>query len=67
MNRLEGVVIEVNYLGGVTTYKIKLDTGAVVARVDGQHRAARHERLQREPARDRVVYARRLRGAGAMR
>jgi putrescine transport system ATP-binding protein len=30
MNRLEGVVTEVNYLGGVTTYKIKLDTGAVL-------------------------------------
>src|SRR4051794_32611441 len=30
MNRLEGVVTEVNYLGGVTTYKIKLDSGAVL-------------------------------------
>jgi putrescine transport system ATP-binding protein len=30
MNRLEGVVIEVNYLGGVTTYKVKLDSGAVL-------------------------------------
>jgi putrescine transport system ATP-binding protein len=30
MNRLEGVVTEVNYLGGITTYKIKLDTGAVL-------------------------------------
>jgi putrescine transport system ATP-binding protein len=30
MNRLEGVVIEANYLGGVTTYKVKLDTGAVL-------------------------------------
>ncbi|MEA2890525.1 MAG: putrescine transport system ATP-binding protein [Bradyrhizobium sp.] len=30
MNRLEGVVTEVNYLGGVTTYKIKLDTGGVL-------------------------------------
>src|SRR4051812_7868122 len=30
MNRLEGVVTEVNYLGGVTTYKIKLDTGAIL-------------------------------------
>jgi putrescine transport system ATP-binding protein len=30
MNRLEGVVIEVNYLGGLTTYKVKLDTGAVL-------------------------------------
>ena len=30
INRLEGVVTDVSYLGGVTTYKIKLDTGAVV-------------------------------------
>jgi putrescine transport system ATP-binding protein len=29
-NRLEGVITEVNYLGGVTTYKVKLDSGAVV-------------------------------------
>ena len=30
INRLEGVVTEVGYLGGVTTYKVKLDSGAVV-------------------------------------
>jgi putrescine transport system ATP-binding protein len=30
INRLEGVVTEVNYLGGLTTYKVKLDTGAVL-------------------------------------
>ena len=30
MNRLEGVVTEVNYLGGVTTYRIKLDSGAIL-------------------------------------
>jgi putrescine transport system ATP-binding protein len=30
MNRLEGVVTEVNYLGGVTTYKVKLDTGGTL-------------------------------------
>jgi putrescine transport system ATP-binding protein len=30
INRLEGVVTEVNYLGGVTTYKVKLDTGATL-------------------------------------
>src|SRR3954447_2962358 len=30
MNRLEGIVTEVNYLGGVTTYRVKLDTGAVL-------------------------------------
>ncbi|MDE2467642.1 MAG: ABC transporter ATP-binding protein [Bradyrhizobium sp.] len=29
-NRLEGVVTDVGYLGGSTTYKIKLDSGAVV-------------------------------------
>jgi putrescine transport system ATP-binding protein len=30
INRLEGVVTDVSYLGGVTTYKVKLATGAVV-------------------------------------
>ncbi len=30
LNRLEGVVSEVSYLGGLTTYKVKLDSGAVV-------------------------------------
>ncbi len=30
MNRLEGLVTEVNYLGGVTTYRVKLDSGAVL-------------------------------------
>ena len=30
LNRLEGIVTEVGYLGGVTTYKVKLDSGAVV-------------------------------------
>jgi putrescine transport system ATP-binding protein len=30
LNRLEGVVTDVSYLGGLTTYKVKLDTGAVV-------------------------------------
>jgi putrescine transport system ATP-binding protein len=29
-NRLEGTVTEVNYLGSVTTYKVTLDTGAVI-------------------------------------
>ena len=29
-NRLEGVIIDVSYLGGVTTYKVKLDSGAIV-------------------------------------
>jgi len=30
MNRLEGVVTDVGYLGGVTSYKLKLDSGAVL-------------------------------------
>jgi putrescine transport system ATP-binding protein len=29
-NRLEGVVTDVSYLGGLTTYRVKLDSGAVV-------------------------------------
>ena len=30
INRLEGVVTDVSYLGGTTIYKVKLDSGAVV-------------------------------------
>jgi len=30
INRMEGVVTDVSYLGGLTTYKVKLDTGAVL-------------------------------------
>ncbi|MFH1343059.1 MAG: ABC transporter ATP-binding protein [Pseudomonadota bacterium] len=30
INRLEGVVTEVGYLGGITTYRVKLDSGAVL-------------------------------------
>lgn len=30
INRVEGVVTEVSYLGGITSYKIKLDSGAVL-------------------------------------
>jgi putrescine transport system ATP-binding protein len=30
INRLEGVVTNVGYLGGLTTYKVKLDSGAVL-------------------------------------
>jgi len=30
INRLEGVVTDVSYLGGVTNYKVQLDSGAVV-------------------------------------
>jgi putrescine transport system ATP-binding protein len=29
-NRLEGVVTDVSYLGGLTTYKVRLDSGAVL-------------------------------------
>jgi putrescine transport system ATP-binding protein len=30
INRLEGAVAEVNYLGGITAYKVRLDNGAMV-------------------------------------
>ena len=30
LNRLEGIVTDVSYLGGFTTYKVRLDSGAVV-------------------------------------
>jgi len=30
INRLEGTITDVNYLGGTTTYKVKLDGGAVL-------------------------------------
>ncbi|HET6839121.1 MAG TPA: ABC transporter ATP-binding protein [Bradyrhizobium sp.] len=30
INRLEGIVTDVGYLGGLTTYKVKLDAGAVL-------------------------------------
>ena len=30
INRLEGVVTDVSYLGGLTIYKVKLDSGAIV-------------------------------------
>ena len=30
INQLEGMVTDVSYLGGLTTYKVKLDTGAVL-------------------------------------
>jgi len=30
VNRLEGVITDVNYLGGLTSYKVKLDSGAIV-------------------------------------
>jgi putrescine transport system ATP-binding protein len=30
LNRLEGVVCDVSYLGGLTVYKVKLDSGAII-------------------------------------
>jgi putrescine transport system ATP-binding protein len=30
INRLEGIVTDISYLGGLTTYKVKLDSGAIV-------------------------------------
>jgi putrescine transport system ATP-binding protein len=30
INRLEGIITDVNYLGGLTVYKVKLDSGAIV-------------------------------------
>ena len=30
INRLEGIVTDVSYLGGVTSYKVKLDSGATI-------------------------------------
>ena len=65
-NRLEGTIAEISYLGGLTSYRIRLDFGRGHPRVDGQHRAARHGCLSCEPARGGLVHVRRLRGAGAM-
>ena len=65
INRLEGVITDVSYLGGLTTYKVKLDSGAVVrSSMANTTRIAR--RLHAEPARGGLVHARRLPGAGAM-
>ena len=30
LNRMEGIVTDIGYLGGVTTYKVRLDSGAVL-------------------------------------
>ena len=30
INRLEGVITDVSYLGGLTVYKVKLDSGAMI-------------------------------------
>ena len=66
INRLEGVVTDVSYLGGITTYKVKLDTGAVVRSSMANTARIDIDAYSREPARGGVVHARRLRGAGAM-
>jgi putrescine transport system ATP-binding protein len=49
INRLEGIVTEVSYLGGLTVYKVKLDSGAVLrssmantARLDTDAYSANH-------------------------
>jgi putrescine transport system ATP-binding protein len=49
INRLEGVVTEVSYLGGLTVYKVQLDSGAVLrssmantARLDTDAYSANH-------------------------
>jgi putrescine transport system ATP-binding protein len=49
INRLEGVVTDVSYLGGVTSYKVKLDSGATIrssmantARIDIDAYSASH-------------------------
>jgi putrescine transport system ATP-binding protein len=49
INRLEGVVTDVSYLGGITTYKVKLDSGAVLCssmanttRIDSDAYSASH-------------------------
>ena len=66
INRLEGVVTDVSYLGGVTSYKVKLDNGAVVRSSMANTTRIDIDCLPCEPARGGLVYARRLRGAGAM-
>ena len=66
INRLEGVVTEVSYLGGVTTYKVKLDTGAILRSSMANTARLDIDAYQCRPARGGVVHARRLRGAGAM-
>ena len=64
-NRLEGVITDVSYLGGLTTYKVKLDSGAVV-RSSMANTTRIVDRLRRRPARGGLVHARRLPGAGTM-
>ena len=65
INRLEGVITDVSYLGGLTTYKVKLEFRRGGALVDGQHHADRSMPTAR-PARGGLVHARRLPGAGTM-
>ena len=66
INRLEGVVTDVSYLGGLTIYKVKLDFGAVVRSSMANTARLDIDAYSAEPARGGVVHARRLRGAGAM-
>ena len=51
INRLEGVVTDVSYLGGLTAYKVKLDTGAVVRSSIANTTRLDVDAYQAEPAR----------------
>ena len=66
INRLEGVVTDVSYLGGLTTYKVKLDSGAVLRSSMANTARIDIDAYSAEPARGGLVHARRLPGAGAM-
>ena len=66
INRLEGVVTDVGYLGGIDQLQDQARQRCGAAFGDGQYRAARFRRLWRGPTRGGVVFAGRLRGAGAM-
>ena len=57
---------DVSYLGGFTTYKVRLDSGAVLRSSMANTARIDIDAYSREPARGGVVHARRLRGAGAM-
>ncbi len=66
INRLEGVVTDVSYLGGADDLQGQARSRRGGAVVDRQHRAARRRYLSARPARGGLVHARRLRGAGPM-
>ena len=66
INRLEGVVTEVSYLGGLTTYKVKLMPARCCARRWPTPRGSTSTPIVSASASVALVRARRLRGAGAM-